>query len=324
MAVPLDVRLGRVAARQLGLITNAQALKAGASRGLIGHRLRTGAWKQVHRGVYRLGSAPVHWEQSVLAACLAGGDDAVASHLAAAALWKLPGFDPGAVEISVSRERRCRLDGPRIHHSSSLETKDRTRLGVIPVTTPTRTLIDIATVKPPDVIEDALDFALNTRLITWSRLLRRLAELEGRPVPGSGALRALLRVRGGDDPARQSVLETPKGPEVERPSGSQEPVSNPGRKQTIRPRLRVPGGETGNRGRRVPLSRRAEDLGGGPKEGQRTDPLRLEGSSIQLVGSGGGPGRSGRYDCSSLGSVTETHPEGAKPTQLLRLDQALR
>ena len=71
-------------------------------------RRAAGLLVPVHQGVYRLAGSPRSWNQDVLAACMAAGPTAVASHRAAAWLWGLRGADqvvpetrlPGVVALS--------------------------------------------------------------------------------------------------------------------------------------------------------------------------------------------------------------------------------
>ena len=66
-------------------------------------------WSRLYPAVYRVAGVPETWRQALMAACLAWGDGAVVSHIAAAALWGLVGFEPGRVELSVPRmQRRAR------------------------------------------------------------------------------------------------------------------------------------------------------------------------------------------------------------------------
>src|SRR5262245_42427529 len=71
----------RVAARQWGALSHAQAIKAGLTDDQITYRLQTGQWKRVARKVYVVAGAPDRWEQKAMIACLAGPSGTVASHL---------------------------------------------------------------------------------------------------------------------------------------------------------------------------------------------------------------------------------------------------
>jgi very-short-patch-repair endonuclease len=152
-----------------------------------------------------MSGVPRSWRQDVLAACLAAGEGAAASHHAAGCLWCLPGFEPIAIEISVPRGRRPRPNGVRVHQVD-LPSADVTLVEAIPVTTPARTLLDLASVAPADTVEEALDDALRRRLVTVARLRWRLDELG--PRRGVAIIRRFLNARSVPADGVQSVLET--------------------------------------------------------------------------------------------------------------------
>ena len=76
----IDEQVRRKAKRQYGLITRAQALELGVSKSGIYRRRCAGEWKKFFPGVYRLTASPDSDHQRVLAACLALGPTALASH----------------------------------------------------------------------------------------------------------------------------------------------------------------------------------------------------------------------------------------------------
>lgn len=151
-----DSVLGRIAAQQHSVFDRRQAVAAGLSPRMIQHRLESGRWVSVSRGVYRLAGVERTWHQRVLAACLAAGAGAVASHRSAAALWEIDGFGPGPVEISVSRSQR-RTAHFTTHRPRNMWAADTTELDYVPVTTVARTIIDLAAVVGDDDLEAALD-----------------------------------------------------------------------------------------------------------------------------------------------------------------------
>jgi very-short-patch-repair endonuclease len=100
-----------------------------------------------------------------MAAVLACGDDAVLSHVSAAALWALlpqprpTGSDtrPPPVQVTVpGRAGRRHRQGIRIHHAINLTPRDITRRNNIPVTSPSRTLIDLRRTLPQPQFARAL------------------------------------------------------------------------------------------------------------------------------------------------------------------------
>ncbi|MGH9042064.1 MAG: type IV toxin-antitoxin system AbiEi family antitoxin domain-containing protein, partial [Acidimicrobiia bacterium] len=139
-----------------------QALAAGLSPRQISHRLASGLWVAPHRGVYRPTSVRPSFEQQVMAACLAV--DGYASHTCAASLYRLRSFDPGAIEISITSHRRIDLGEVTIHRYRELDARDVTIRWNIPITTPARTLLDLAR-HHPDAVERTLNDALYRRLV---------------------------------------------------------------------------------------------------------------------------------------------------------------
>ncbi|MDX6643321.1 MAG: hypothetical protein QOD76_1283 [Solirubrobacteraceae bacterium] len=97
-----------------------------------------------------------------MAAVLAGGDGAALSHRSAAALWGIRPTSRPRIEVTVPQTRRSR---PRIEfHRSRLPFDEVVEVDAIPVTSPPRTLLDLASVVPRNQLERALDQAEVLRL----------------------------------------------------------------------------------------------------------------------------------------------------------------
>lgn len=175
---------------------------------MIHRRVAAGRWDRLYPGTYRLSGAASSWQQSLIAICLAWGPGAVISHRCAAALWRLAGFVTVAIELIVPRKRVRDLPGI-VHRPLSLPAVDVTSIGAIPVTTPARTLLDLAGVVSRNEVEEALDDALRRKLVSLPRLRWRLQEVGGMGTPGTATLRALIDARAKDFAAvPQSVFET--------------------------------------------------------------------------------------------------------------------
>jgi very-short-patch-repair endonuclease len=199
--------LARLAAGQHGVFSRAQAIECGMSRKTIDRRVASGEFHRLHAGVYRLAGSRPTWRQSLIAACFIWGKGTVISHRAAGALWRLPGFDSRIVELTAPR-RRERRHPAKMHVAMALPPADVTALDSIPVTTPERTLIDVASCVPADVVEEALDDALRRRLVSLPKLRWRLAELGGRGRVGGRALARLVEARADPRSVPMSVFET--------------------------------------------------------------------------------------------------------------------
>ena len=81
-----DEALGKLARRQWGVFTYQQALAAGANKWLIRRRVDGLDWAVVERHVYRFRGGHESWHPKVVAATLALGPAAFASHRTAAFL----------------------------------------------------------------------------------------------------------------------------------------------------------------------------------------------------------------------------------------------
>src|SRR5947207_9814756 len=109
-----DRAIAALAERQHGVVARGQLLDAGVSRYALDRRIDQRRLHLVHRGVYAVGHPNLTIEGRWLAAVLAAGRDAVASHRAAAAIWGLR--RSAHLEVTVPAARR---DQPlvRVHRS---------------------------------------------------------------------------------------------------------------------------------------------------------------------------------------------------------------
>jgi very-short-patch-repair endonuclease len=137
-----DARISWLAGRQHGLITRPQLIELGLSRHQVGGRVSRGLLIPVHRTVYALGTRPRTHGARALAAVLACGEGAVASHATAAALQGMLPERRGPVDVTTPPPAR-ELRGIALHTSRSCLAA-ATTLNGIPCTGPPRTLVDTA------------------------------------------------------------------------------------------------------------------------------------------------------------------------------------
>jgi hypothetical protein len=135
-----DVAVARRAALQWGVLSTQELRDCGLSLDAIGVRVRNGRLHPLHRGVYAVGHANIPLEGHFLAAVKAS--DGVLSHYSAATLYGLVTWDHRYPEVITTAKRAH--TGIRAHRSSMLEVQDVTRHKGIPITTPARTLVDLA------------------------------------------------------------------------------------------------------------------------------------------------------------------------------------
>jgi very-short-patch-repair endonuclease len=187
-------RLARFAGDQHGVFTLDDATAHGIAEVTVWRAVDAGEVVRLHDRVYRFVAAPHSWEADLLAACLAAPGRAVASHRAAAMLHGLPGGHR-VVEITCDRWRRTRQPGIRVHETGALGDRDVTRIGVLPVATVARTLLDLSGCAPYWEAEAAVEHALRRKLTTLTELDGTLARLARRGRPGTRTLRRIVRPR---------------------------------------------------------------------------------------------------------------------------------
>jgi very-short-patch-repair endonuclease len=182
---PSGRRIVALAERQHGVVTRPQLMDTGLTDQGIGRRVEEGWLHRVHQGVYAVGRPTLTLEGRFIAAVLSCGPGAALSHIAAAILWGLLKERGPRIDVTVPRGGQRRRRGVVIVHRSALPEADITTNDGIPVTTPARTLIDLADVLTRRQLERALDEAAYLRL--------DLSGLQPRPGRrGSGVLASVL------------------------------------------------------------------------------------------------------------------------------------
>jgi very-short-patch-repair endonuclease len=167
-----------LAAGQHGVVGRSQLLELGMRPGAIDTWVARERLHVVHRSVYAIGHEPLTARGRLMAAVLASGPGAVASHRTAAWLWGLLPDVRSVIDVTVSVRRRGRA-GIAIHQST-LADQDRSRADGIPVTAVPRTLLDVAEVVNPRLLERAIDAAERSRRFDLTALDELIARSHGR------------------------------------------------------------------------------------------------------------------------------------------------
>lgn len=186
-----------LAESQHGVVSRAQAMRAGLTRHEITARLRSGRWQPLHPGVYALFSGQPPQEAVLWAAVLRVGHDATLSHQTAAELSGLIDTHSAPVHVSVSRQAgSLNVGGIVVHYSSRLpiarhpaRTPPRTRIE--------ETVLDLAQLAPN--AEEAVGWSIRAcqRRLTKPGLLREAMVQRARLRWRSDLTEALTEVREG-------------------------------------------------------------------------------------------------------------------------------
>lgn len=183
-----------IAARQLGVVHRRQLLDVGLGRGAIAVRLRAGRLHPVLPCVYAVGHPRLPPGGREMAAQLWQAPGGVLSHHSAAWLW---GISPPSGTVHVTCVRGGSVSRPEVvlHRARSLDPAElRTRDG-FRLTSPARTLLDLAEHASDSDLERAVGEARVRGLTSTDELRAMMARHPGRR--GLRPLTALLDVEHG-------------------------------------------------------------------------------------------------------------------------------
>jgi predicted transcriptional regulator of viral defense system len=184
----IEEAIAELAAHQHGVVSRAQLVEIGLGASAIKRRVAFGRLQPLHRGVYAVGHRALRREAWWMAAVLAAGPGATLSYRSAAELWDIRQSARARVEVSVPRHRRstARLE---VHVVPTAPDELTTEAG-IPVTTPARTLFDLAAVVSQRHLEAAFKEAEIRRLTSPTSLDALVARYAGRR--GTAGIKRML------------------------------------------------------------------------------------------------------------------------------------
>jgi very-short-patch-repair endonuclease len=196
----IDREAAAIAATQHRCIKTAQLMRVGLSEDSIHRRVERGWLVPAHRGVYWLGGSAGPRSHE-MAAVLALGRGAYISHLSGA---RIRGYLPypapcDRVDVSVAGRKPTSRPGIRVHRAGRLVRADVEIVDSIPVSSPARTLIEIAATEP-QLLDLAYDEAVFRRAVKATAIAEIIQRFEGSR--GVAALRALHEDEAADDRSR--------------------------------------------------------------------------------------------------------------------------
>lgn len=191
---------------QQNVFARAQALACGASDDLIARRLKAGLWVHEAPGVYGL-PGPKSFERRLWVGHLATGPSSHASHEAAASLHHFLASPPNRVIMTSKHSGWTRVPGVFVHQINDVRPHHLTTISRLPVTTPERTIVDLAAVWGVARLGEVLDDQVTRRRLTYVAVGRVLREVARKGKPGVRKLTALLDVRGPEFVPTASAAE---------------------------------------------------------------------------------------------------------------------
>jgi hypothetical protein len=217
------VEVQRLARRQYGIVTREQAVQTGASERQVERWLESGLLTMVQPTTYRFVAVPPSPQGDVMAAVLASGPDAIASHRSATVLRRLPMQTIQLPEITVLGASRHRLEGVIVHRTDRLEAPDRDVFEGIPTSSVERLLLDVGwmcSYEDAEVIYEDAIFQGYTSPEALEAIVKRIGKRGRR---GTANLRRYVRDRDPKAKPAESVLEV-KGLQLLRTYGFPTPT----------------------------------------------------------------------------------------------------
>jgi very-short-patch-repair endonuclease len=223
-----------LAAEQYGAVSALDLLELGLTRTAIAVRVRCGRLHRVHRGVYAVGHDALSLDGRFMAATLACGPRSWLGYRSGSAHWGFMAWDDDyLIEVVVEGCAGRRRPGLRIHRTRRLDPRDVMRHRGIWVTTPARTLLDLADVLPDKGLRRAVRQAQALHLTNVRQIADVLARANGR----RGATRLAKLIADGPTPTRSELEDLVLGVVLD--GGLARPQINP-RLGRVYPDLRWP------------------------------------------------------------------------------------
>ena len=197
--------LWRIAEGQRGLFSAAQAAQLGIDHRQLFRAAQQGRLRRARSGVYAVAGVPPSAWEDLLAAALAAGPAAAISHGSAAAVHRLYCAASGLPELTVTSASQRRLAAVVTHRRLALPPEDVARAYGVLVTSPARTLLDMAGRLTPVVLERTLDEGLIGRRWRVDDLVACMGRSSPN-APGRARLARLLELRH-EAPSADSALE---------------------------------------------------------------------------------------------------------------------
>jgi very-short-patch-repair endonuclease len=196
-----DGEIARIAELQRGIIHRRQLLEADLTAAQIKHRLATGRLHRLYARVYVVGRPRLEPLAAATAAVMHFEGHALLSVRSAGCLWEQIDGPELPVEVTVvgvdARSRQSLV----VHRVRKLSQADVRLWKGLPVTSPARTLVDLAGILDMAELEAAYAMTLRRKLVTLDEISDAIARAPGRK--GVGMLKALV-----DDGAQPTLTRS--------------------------------------------------------------------------------------------------------------------
>jgi very-short-patch-repair endonuclease len=172
------------------MLRTEQLAECGLGKDAVAYRVASGRMRPVFQSVYSWGCGELPPLALELAALLACGERSFISHRSAAFVWGMRKLPPAEVEVSVVARRCGSRKGIRVHRIKAIDTRELRRHEGLWVSSPARTVLEIAAVGTKDELIEVIDAGLALRRFTPADL--KLVLARNRPCRGAARLAEVL------------------------------------------------------------------------------------------------------------------------------------
>jgi very-short-patch-repair endonuclease len=198
---PTDELIAELARRQGGHATSRQLYALGLDANAVKYRMRVGRLIAVHHGVYAVGHLPTNPIDRGKGAVLACGPRTALGFGAGAAFWGV--FKRWTYPLELVTAADPRPSGLIVHKSKTLLRRDIRIVDGLRVTSPARTLLDIA----PRLDDKQLTRAVNELRLARRLTLNQLNDIVSRNPRHASANRLRVIVGGSQREPTRSEIE---------------------------------------------------------------------------------------------------------------------
>lgn len=201
-----DYQVAALGSRQGGLLGRQQAIDLGLSEAAIRHRVESGVWTSIHKGLYRVTGMSGGFREALTAA-MAILPDPTISHESAAEIHQIPYVVRSKAVVTVHSRTTHDFPGVTVHRSLDLIEDHRRRIGDYMTTTVPRTLVDLTATMHRKALANALDEELASGRTDIEEIHQVFKEVARPGRTGSKLMRGLLAERLNDELVTASRLE---------------------------------------------------------------------------------------------------------------------
>ena len=177
-----------LAAGQAGHFTAAQAKAHGFSEQLLSKHVGSGNLERPVRGIYRIATFPPAEHEDLVVAWLWTRGEGVISHESALQTHTLSDALPARIHITLPLKeagRRRVVPPTYVLHYADIPPAERAWVGPVPVTTPARTVCDVATAHgDAAIVKQAIDQGIQRRSFEASQVAPASAYAAGFQIAG--------------------------------------------------------------------------------------------------------------------------------------------